>query len=230
MGQGAGPHGHRDLHGVHEQPGCANNLPEDLCQGLARTHSLVAESLDPDLVVLFSGPFAQHAAAMDKTPTIDEWVTAIGQSASRVRQANPRTKVAIAIGSVAPQAGELFRRLRATNSPVDVVGLAIFQRQWLIEELDKDLSKLQRWVERSPGNRRVQILETGCTPHGVGGELGQWHFLRRVLTLAANAEGIDSVCIDALHDLQSSRGLLSRTGRRRLAFHKLRAAHAQPGK
>ncbi len=198
-----------------------------LGQQLARTQ-LLAASLEPDLVVLFSGPFGRLAALTVKTPSIDEWVTAIAQAAGQVRQSNPRVKVGVTIESIAPRAGELFRRLRAPDSPVDIVGLAIFRRQWRIQDLDKDLSRLRRLVERSPGSRPVQILETGCTPHAVGGELGQWNFLRRILALAADIEGIDGVCIDALHDLQSTRGLLTWTGRRRLAFQELRATAAQP--
>ena len=87
----------------------------------------------------------------------------------------------------------------------------------------------------SPGNRRVEILETGCTPHAVGGELSQWHFLQRLLVFAGDVENIRAVTWDSLYDPASARGLLTWTSRRRLAFHELqhlttgKSHHGQPG-
>jgi len=204
----------------------------DLRQKLAETQWLAAENLRPSLLVLFSGPFGRLTAATNESPTIDEWMTVIAQSAREARQANPKIKVGVAIESLGPHAAELFRRLRAEESPVDVVGINIFQRQRLIPDLDKDLSRLRRWIERSAGGRRVEILETGCTPHEAGGELGQWHFLVRVLAMANRVEGIEAVCIDALSDPGTSRGLVTGAGRRRLAFRLLNdsANDARPGK
>ncbi|MHC4815969.1 MAG: hypothetical protein ACYTGW_22165 [Planctomycetota bacterium] len=199
---------------------------------MAETQWLAAENLRPDLLVLFAGPFGELAATTHVAPTIDEWVAAIAQSAAEARRANPDVQLGVAIESVAPHAAELFRRLRAEGSPVDVVGLAIFARQRLVPDLDKDLLKLRRWIARTPGSARVQVLLAGCTPHAVGGELGHWNFLDRVLALGETTEGIGAVCIDALHDPQSTRGLLTWTGRRRLAFQELRArtTASRPGK
>ena len=67
------------------------------------------------------------------------------------------------------------------------------------------------------------ILETGCGPHGAGGELAQWNFLSRILALSRQVDGIQGISIDSLHDPQGDLGLLTRTGRRRLAFRQLRA-------
>jgi len=194
---------------------------EDFRQKLAVTQWLAAEQLKPTLLVLFSGPFAHLAAATHDPPSIDEWMAAITLSAREARQANPEVKVGVAFECLGPHAAELFRRLRAEASPVDVVGLNIFPRQRLIADLDKELSRLRRFVEDNPGSRRVEIFETGCTPHAAGGELGQWHFLVRVLATANLVEDIEAVSIDALSDPRTTRGLLTWTGRRRLAFRLL---------
>lgn len=208
---------------------------EDLRRELAQTQWLAAENLKPALLVLFAGPFGRLAATTQESPTIDAWLQAIARSAREARQANPDVKVAVAIESLAPHAAELFRRLRADDSPadLDVVGLSVFPRQRLMPDLDKHLSRLCGLVTGSAGSRRVEILEAGCSPHETGGELGQWHFLMRVLALANRVDAIQAVCIDALSDPGSTRGLLTWTGRRRLAFRLLDAtttAAARPGK
>lgn len=205
---------------------------EDLRQKLAETQWLAAENLKPSLLVLFSGPFGRLAEATHKRPSLDAWMRAIRQCAREAKQANPKVQVAVAIESLGPHAGELFRRLRAADSPVDVVGLNIFPRGRLIPDLDRDLSRLRSLIAHSEGDRPIQIFETGATPHGVGGELGQWHFLVRILGFANRTDGIVAICIDALSDPRTARGLLNWTGRRRLAFRLLSASAkaARPGK
>lgn len=192
----------------------------ELTLGMAQLQWLAAEKLSPDLFVLYAGPFGRLSELTVKVGTIEEWMQAIARSAGEVRQANPDVKVAVAIENPAPHAEELFRRLRAADSPVDVVGLSIAPLGGPASEAYAKLATLSAWMKRNPGPRPVRILETGASPFATGGELGQWHFLHSVLTFAIE-HGVKAVSIDALADPDSMLGLVARDGRRRLAFRRL---------
>lgn len=193
----------------------------ELRTAMSRMHWLAAERLRPDLLVLYSGPFGRLSRKLARVDTIEQWLDSIRQSAQEARQANPEVKLAVAIESRGPHSEELFRALKSDRSPVDVVGLDVFPDQLTLGEVRGALRALRRWIERSPGPRPVAILETGACPQTCGGELGQWTLLATVLRFAGDL-GLQGVCIDALCDRDTARGLIARDGRQRLAYDELR--------
>ena len=204
-----------------------------LRQDLAETHWLTAEHLQPDLLVLFAGPCGRLDRCIVHPPTLAEWLKAIRTSAAEARQARKDIRVAVSIEGRSVDSKELFRVLRGEASAVDVVGLSIYPDRRQLDTVERYLAQLSRWCERTPGERRILILETGCAPQFYGGEIGQWNFLSRVLRFGATTPGIDGVSIDSLYDRESDFGLIRRVGRRSLSYRRL-AAHlgtgAQPPK
>lgn len=193
----------------------------ELSLSMSRVHWLAAEKLQPDLLVLYSGPFGRLAKMTAQIGTIAQWTETIRRSAAEARQGNPDVKLAVAIEGRAPHDEELFRKLRADDSPVDVVGLNVFPGAQRLGELQDGLRLLGRWIERSPGNKEIAIIETGACPQTTGGELGQWQFLTTVIRFAA-VNGLRFVCIDALCDRDTAHGLVARDGHLRLAYEELR--------
>lgn len=191
-----------------------------LTLAMAKAQWLAAEKLDPDLLVLYAGPFGRLGEQSLKIGTVDEWIEAITRAAGEVHQANPRVRVAVSLESRGPHSEELFRRLRADDSPVDVVGIELNTGRGKFAEALGRLATLERWLKEVPGTRPVQILEVGACPYTTGGELGQWHFLEAVL-LFASKHGLTGVAIDGLIDGPTATGLLARDGRPRRAYFEL---------
>lgn len=197
-------------------------LPSDmhrLTLEMSKLHWQIAEKLQPDLLVLYGGPFGRLAELTIKVGTVEEWSEAIARSAAESRQANPDVRVAVALESRAPHAEELFRMLSAEGSPVDAVGFSVFAGRYRSFEMASELDTLKRWMEAEPA-KPVHVFETGACPHTTGGELGQWRFLESVLRFAAES-GVASVTIDALVDHSAAFGLVGREGHQRMAYREL---------
>ena len=183
-----------------------------------------AKKLEPDVIVLFTGPFARLAWMTAKSVDVDEWFSAIEKCAREVRDANTKTKVAVAFESTSPSAEKLFLLLKADNSPVDLVGFSIFPGDRMLPAVATDLMRWSRWCRQARGTRPVMVFDCGCGPQINGGEAGQWNFVSRVIAFAGEIGGGSSVSIDGLYDLSRNTGLISWTGKRRLTYRRLERA------
>ena len=195
----------------------------ELGEVMAPLHWLLAEKLSPDLLILFAGPFGQLTPFTTRPGRIDEWMEVYRLRATEVAQANPAVRVAVSLESRAPHAAEMFRRLKAPESPVHVVGLSVFPGHHTMSEMEGCLDLLTLWCERAPGDKPVRILETGASPYGHGGERGQWNFLQTVLEFCITARNVTGATIVNLTDRELAFGLLAADGRRRHAWHQLRS-------
>lgn len=214
-------------------PGRTLSLPakdlDELAREMAKAQWLAAERLQPDLLVLFSGPYGNLADAALGTSTLEQWQKVITRCAKEARQANAKIRTAVALEGRAPHTRELFRWLRADESPVDVVAFAIEAGTQPLDEIRNDLGVLEDWSRKIPGTRPLLVLTAGTSPQSAGGELGQWHFLRAVLEFAARARGVEAVVLGALADGTATDGLMTARGRERLAVRELRRLLAGPG-
>ena len=180
-----------------------------------------AKQLEPDLLVLFSGPFGRLSDLLAKNGTLEQWKEVIVEAATRARAARPTMRLSVAIEHQALHAYELFRWLKANESPVEVVGLALYPGSRTMEEVQAMLATAERWCRRTPGDRPTYVVETGACPYTCGGELGQWNFLRTLLAVACRAAPQGGVCIDSLIDGTAAQGLVSRTDHQRYAYWQL---------
>ncbi len=190
----------------------------ELGAAMAKTQWLCAERLAPDLSILFTGPFGELARQLVRPGTLDEWSETIHRAARESRQANPAVRVAVALDATGPHGEELYRRLKADDSPVDVVGFAVHVGGRPLAEIEAHLATLARWCERVPGDRPVRVLDAGAGPHTCGGELGQWHFLATILRFAATTPAIRGVVLGTAIDRSDAFGLLAGNGRPRRAY------------
>ncbi|MCC6671288.1 MAG: hypothetical protein IT458_09515 [Planctomycetes bacterium] len=195
---------------------------DELSSEFAKTQWLAAERLAPDLLVLFRSPFRGLGPLVMRPPTLDEWMKVIERCAKDARQANAKVKLAVALEPRLLDSAELFRRLKADDSPVDVVGLDLNAGPGTLREAENGIEMVQRWSRRTPGSRPVEIVAAGAGPHVCGGELGQWTYLANVLEMAVSTTSITGVTIDDLVDGRRSQGLLTREGRPRMAYEELR--------
>jgi hypothetical protein len=195
----------------------------ELAAAIGKGQWLAAERLRPDLLVLFSGPFGQLRPLAVRNATLPEWLETIRDSAAAVRQANPSVQVAVSVESRGPHSAELFRHLKAADSPVDVVGLSIFPGDRTLPEVEQTYAGLANWCARTPGDRPVRVFEAGASPYSCGGELGQWHFLAALLLHAHRFRGLTAISIDSLTDREAAVGLTTADGRRRRAWRELAA-------
>lgn len=193
----------------------------ELASDMAQLHWLLAERLAPDLLVLYAGPFEDLVPYTAGGGTLQQWVDAIRRSAADVARANADVRVAVTLGSRAPHAEELFRMLVAQDSPVHTVGLIFSPGPHNAADLTSDLDNAARWCQRIPGTRPIRILPARGGIHQCGGELGQWHFLLRILGGLEGTGRVSSATINGLIDHRGSSGLMTAEGRRRLAFRKL---------
>ncbi len=200
----------------------------DLGEAMAPLHWLLAEKLSPDLLVLFAGPLGQLTHFTTRPGRIDEWMEVYRLRATEVAQANSTVRVAVSLESRAPHAAEMFRRLKASESPVHVVGLSVFPGHHTMDEMEGCLDLLALWCERAPGDKPVRVLETGASPYSHGGEKGQWNFLQTVLEFCAKARNVTGATIVNLTDREMAFGLLAADGRRRYSWHRLRSLLTPP--
>jgi hypothetical protein len=202
-----------------------------LGEAMAPLHGKLAETLSPDILVLYAGPFGQLVPFATRPGTIDDWLNVFYRSAAEVRRTNSSVRVAVSLESRAPHAQELFRRLKADDGPVDVVGLSVFPGKHTMEEIQAGMDMLTQWCESVPGDKEVRVLEIGASPHADGGELGQWHFLQAALVFATRTRIVTGATIVALIDEDMSFGLLAADGRRRRSWsglHELLNPSAKP--
>jgi hypothetical protein len=199
----------------------------ELSRAMAKVHWLAAEKLAPDVLFLYTGPFGSLDRATARIGTIDEWTELARRGASEARQGNPAVAVGIVLDSRAPHAEELFVRLGADDSGIDILGLSVRPDALTPDDLETALRVLDRWCRRIDRDRPIWLCGTGACPWSTGGELGQWHFLATVLSWAARNQRITGVSISALTD-ERHRGMLARDGRPRLAYGRLRAVLRDP--
>jgi hypothetical protein len=193
----------------------------ELREDMAHTQWLAAEKLSPDLLVLFAGPMGRLDLVVTAAPRLEDWLAAISRSAGEARQANQDVRLAVSIDRNDSVGEELFRFLKADDSPVDAVGLSIFPGDRSLMAMETDLERLERWCVRTPGDRPVRVVECGCIPQVNGGERGQWNLINRVLRFAADSPTIDHVSIDSLYDPHRNLGLINWIGRRRATYLEL---------
>jgi hypothetical protein len=178
---GAGPSALRNL---GELKGC-----------MAQAHWFAAEKLQPDLLVLYAGPFGQLQSLTVQAPTLPQWLDTIRQSAREARQANADIRLGVVIDTRAPHAAELFRQLKADDSPVDSVALSAAVGNRTFAEWQAVLTTMQRWCERTPGARGVQVIGIQAQAPLCGGALGQWHAIAQALRSLSAGSGFASLAI-----------------------------------
>ncbi len=193
----------------------------ELAAAMGKAQWLAAERVQPDLLVLFCGPFGQLRTLAVRSPTLPEWAATIEESAKAARQANPAVQVGVSIETRGPLAAELFRLLKASDSVVDVVGLSIYVGDRTLPEVEQALAGLATWCTRTPGSRPVRILEAGASPYSCGGEAGQWSFLVTLLAHAERIPGLEGITIDGLTDREAALGITTADGRARRACREL---------
>ena len=189
-----------------------------LGEAMAPLHRMLAKELSPDILVLFAGPFGQLVPFATRPGTIDDWLNVFHRSTEVVRRADSSVRVAVSLESRAPHAQELFRRLKANDGPVDVVGLSVFPGKHTMDEIQAGMEMLTQWCVRVPGDKDVRVLEIGASPHANGGERGQWHFLRAALVFATRTRTVTGATIVSLIDEDMAFGLLAADGRRRRSW------------
>ncbi len=192
------------------------------CNEMRKIHWQAAEQLDPDLLVLYAGPFGQLLQLSKEFPTIDQWHEQILRGVREVKRANANVRVAVAFENSAAHARELFSRLAADGSPLDVLGFLIHATDLDPVELQDQLPNIDQWCAESETVKPIWIFEAGASPLTTGGELGQWRFLKGLLQNAARSNRLEGFCIDALRNGIDSYGIIANAGRQRLTYRKLR--------
>ncbi len=198
----------------------ASNLRE-FSKEMAKLHWLAAERLDPDLMVLFAGPFGRLRSLCHDSPTIEEWQEKIIRSAQEAKQANSSVKVAVALENLAPHTRKLFAALATEDSPVDVLGFMIHSKDLEAKRRRELFVTLDLWCTETATEKPIWIFEAGASPRETGGELGQWYFLDALIQDARRRDQVRGFCIDALSDGLDSYGITTAAGRPRLAFRML---------
>lgn len=203
----------------------------ELSSDMSEAQQMAAAKLNPDLLVLYAGPFGRLARLLSNPAGVSEWLDVIARSANEVRKSNQTIQLCVSFDAVDSQAHSMFAQLRGGGAHVDVVGLSIYPGERSLDQVETDLDVLRRWLNGG-GSDPVMVIECGAVPQVHGGEAGQWSFLSRVLALGQGEIEIDVVCVDALVDKHRDRGLLTFSGRRRMAYEQLqrRSSAAAPGK
>ena len=192
---------------------------------VAEAHWAVAESIKPDVLVLYTGPYQELSTIIATPVSISEWVDRFAQDAKQVCSRAPDTRTAIAISSRARHAEDLYRRLVAKTSPVDLIALSLRLEESTFEDLERRLTTWRDWAQRIPGDRRLLALCPRSVPVLVGGETGQWIAIRRLLLFGQRTPRVDTIICGTLS--AEPGGLLGPFGRRRIAFSRIGSALTQ---
>jgi hypothetical protein len=204
---------------------------DELADSLTALHRIVATTLEPDLLVLYSGPYSELSRMIVTPVTIDQWIERLQHDDAALAQAAPEVQTAVTVRSRAAHAEELYRRLASPKGPVDAVALGLSPERMTLDEVQSALATWSGWTTRIPGEREVWVLETGAAPAVVGGEFGQWALMREVLKFATQTPRARGVVFDALIDRpDAARGIVAAFGRPRLAFRRLadELSHRRP--
>jgi hypothetical protein len=198
----------------------ASNL-QDFSREMAKLQWLAAERLEPDLLVLFAGPFGRLRSLTHDSPTIEEWREKIVRSAQEAKQANKKVAVAVAFENLAPHTRKLFAALAKDDSPIDVLSFFVHSTNLEAKRRRELFVTLDLWCSETDTEKPIWILEAGASPRETGGELGQWYFLDALIQDARRRNQVRAFCIDALSDGLNSFGITTTAGRPRLAYRKL---------
>ena len=196
----------------------------DLRRAMEQTQWDTAKKIRPHAIVLFASPFDRLAPLLDVPPNADQWSAAIAKSAQEIREADDSIQLAVSLENTQAHGEALLSRLRASDSPLDFVGLSLFATNADLSHFGADLTRLSTAYEAGPTDRPVIVLEVKCSPRANGGEPGQWNFISRAIDFADSTDSVEGICIGAIYDLDEDVALISWAGRRRLSYRMLRAS------
>lgn len=191
---------------------------ERLASAMGDVHRAAAARLRPDLLVLYAEPYGRLADCIASPATIDDWVERVRKDSIVPKRAVPGLRVAVTLSSRAAHAEELFLRLSKPSSPVDAVGLMLRPDRMTMGDVQAALKTWKGWAALHPKGKEIWVLDTGAVPAVVGGELGQWRFLREVLMFAHDTARVRGVAFESIVDRKRASGLLAAFGRHRMAF------------
>lgn len=88
-----------------------------------------------------------------------------------------------------------------------------------LSDMEPVLSKTAGWIDEHGRGREHWVFEFGQSPLTMGGERAQSHFVQWIMGWGSRQPNVQGACIFALRDYEERMGLISSTGRKRMAFH-----------
>jgi hypothetical protein len=192
--------------------------PEEVLAAMLPHQQFLATRFRPDILVPFIEPYGAFIVLGRATYPPEQWDGLLATASKAVHSVAPGVRCAVYLGSLDNDAA-LYRLVCRPGSPVDVVGFSVYSLFQTRDDMQATLAKVQGWIEQSGRGREHWVFEFGQSPVTMGGELAQSHYIQFVAAWAMRQPEMRGVCVFSLGDYAEKLGLVSSTGRKRLAFY-----------
>ena len=166
---------------------------------LERAHWAVAETIRPELLVLYSQPFGARSQACVGQLGADKWLELIEHSTKAIREGMPSQRVGIDLAPPSAVARELFAKL-GERRLVDRIRFVIDGDRLDHSIPGRDLLEVASWLTKHPTRAAIGIVAHPPSPLRGGGYAMQSDFVRRVLSFAAEQPLVSSIGLGTLVD------------------------------
>jgi hypothetical protein len=194
---------------------------DELVAEVQRETYLLVEAFEPAWVFPFFEPNGQVRVNLGAFAPVEDWVTVINETGTRVRELSNATRVLIEVAIEPRQGIELVEALSAPGLAIDAIGVDLYPLS------ASDLDKLDPYREAATNDQLGFWLGEFGVETLLSGHKGQARALSDVLVRATDGLDADGVCVWALLDdtvLPSNLGLVGRSGDEKEAYWVLKDA------
>ena len=197
--------------------------PKTYVERMRHAHWILAERLQPDLLVLFDRPYSNATRAAVGNLEPKKWREIMVEAAQHLREGKPRQKTAVVLGVPNPRGREIWRAL-ADGRDIHELRFRIEGNDFSGDQAARACLALQGWLAEQPPQVAVTIDANPPTPISFGGPEAVDNYFTRVLELTTTSKAVAKLCIGRIRDEQlGMNGLYTNMGRRRSLVERLPA-------
>ena len=161
---------------------------------------ILGERLQPDLLVLFTEPFAKLKKATFGTLKVEDWLAIIEESLAILNEGQPGLKTAIDLYPPDDESKELYERLSSASSKLTELRMIIRSNRVGKTQTRRSLHTLAGWLANNPPGKPICLVAEPPAPLGFGGPQAQAAYVERMLAFASRQERITGINLGSMID------------------------------